>query len=125
MGRATCALILLLPLLAEQALAGGASLKAPGGGVAQGRAERLAKLSLDCIDQEYPNKTGDIYESPRSLRAPRQMHPVFFGCYDWHSSVHGHWALARVLRLFPGSAMHEEIAGRLDAHLRPEWVARE
>ena len=65
-------------------------------------AARLAELPLRCIDQEYPNKTGHVIEgAPDARLTPRQLHPAFYGCFDWHSSVHGHWALVRLLKSFP------------------------
>ena len=53
------------------------------------------------IQQEYPNKPGDVLNDATRRQAPRAMHPAFYGCFDWHSSVHGHWMLVRLLRQFP------------------------
>jgi hypothetical protein len=65
-------------------------------------AAKLAELPLRCIDQQYPNKTGHVIEDDSDARlTPRQLHPAFFGCFDWHSSVHGHWTLLRLLKSFP------------------------
>ncbi len=65
-------------------------------------AERFAALALTCVDREFPNKPEQVIESADDVRAPKQFHPAFFGCYDWHSSVHGHWLLARLLKTHPG-----------------------
>lgn len=81
------------------------------------RAASLAKLALAGIEKEFPNKPGDVLESPEDLRTPRQMHPAFYGCFDWHSSVHGHWMLVRLLRSEPGMAQAAEIRACLDRHL--------
>ena len=62
-------------------------------------AERFAALALKCLHQEYPNKISHTMTSDADARAPRELTPAFFGCYDWHSAVHGHWLLARLVRL--------------------------
>jgi hypothetical protein len=65
-------------------------------------ASLLASLPLKCIDQEYPNKTSHTSLSDSDhLLTPKQLHPAFYGCFDWHSCVHGHWMLVRLLKLFP------------------------
>ena len=64
-------------------------------------AERFARLALACVHQEYPNKIAHVMSSDADARPPRELTPSFYGCYDWHSSVHGHWLLARVARLHP------------------------
>ena len=84
------------------------------------RAVALARLALAGIDKEFPNKPGDVIEKAEDLRTPRAMHPAFYGSFDWHSSVHGHWMLVRLLRLFPGIQNAAEIRSRLDAHLSAE-----
>jgi hypothetical protein len=64
-------------------------------------AERFARLALACVHQEYPNKIAHVMSSDADARPPRELTPAFYGCYDWHSSVHGHWLLARLARLHP------------------------
>lgn len=65
-------------------------------------ATKLALLPLKCMEQEFPNKTNHTsYKDSDHILLPRQLHPAFYGCFDWHSSVHGHWMLIRLLRLFP------------------------
>ncbi len=65
-------------------------------------ATRLALLPLKCIEQEFPNKTNHTsYRDSDHVLLPRQLHPAFYGCFDWHSSVHGHWMLIKILKLFP------------------------
>lgn len=64
-------------------------------------AERFANLALDCIHREYPNKIAHVLQSDQDVRPPRELTPVFYGCFDWHSAVHGHWLLARLVRTFP------------------------
>ena len=64
-------------------------------------AERLANLALACVHRPYPTKIGHVLNSDQDVKLPREMTPAFYGCYDWHSSVHGHWMLARLARTFP------------------------
>ena len=67
----------------------------------QQEAARFAKLALDCVHQEYPNKIAHSLLSDADVKPPRELTPAFYGCYDWHSSVHGHWLLARLARMYP------------------------
>lgn len=85
----------------------------------------FAKLALAGLDKEYPNKPQHVMTGPESKLSPRELHPAFFGCFDWHSSVHGHWMLVRLLKLDPQQAMAAEIHKRLDAHLTVESLKRE
>ena len=64
-------------------------------------AERFAKLALACVHKEYPNKIAHVLNSDADVAPPRKLTPAFCGCYDWHSSVHGHWLLVRLVRTFP------------------------
>lgn len=64
-------------------------------------AGRFAALALDCVHREYPNKIAHVLDSDADVAPPRALTPAFFGCFDWHSSVHGHWLLARLARLQP------------------------
>jgi hypothetical protein len=88
------------------------------------RAGQLAALSLACVDKEYPNKTSDVADGDETVRPPRVLHPAFFGCFDWHSAVHGHWALVRLMKTvgFADAGKAREI---LDAHFTPERIAGE
>lgn len=88
-------------------------------------AARFAQLALDCIDREYPNQIHHVLSGDADVAPPRQLSPVFFGCYDWHSSVHGHWLLVRVLRMFPTAANAARMRATLAAHFTAERVAGE
>jgi len=88
-------------------------------------ADRFARLALSCVAREYPNKPEHVLEGPADLKAPQALHPAFFGCYDWHSSVHGHWMLARLLRLDAGLASAAEIRDVLGSHLTENAAAAE
>ena len=61
-------------------------------------AERFARLALDCVQREYPNKIAHVMNSAADAGTPSALYPVFYGCFDWHSAVHGHWLLVRQLR---------------------------
>ncbi len=65
------------------------------------QANRLAELPLACVNTEYPNKLGQILGSDNDLKSPKALHPTFYGCFDWHSAVHGHWSMVSLLRQFP------------------------
>src|SRR6516225_1705431 len=64
-------------------------------------AQRFARLALACVHKEYPNKLAHSLNSDSDVAPPRKLTPAFYGCYDWHSSVHGHWLLVRLARSFP------------------------
>jgi hypothetical protein len=65
------------------------------------QANRLAQLPIDCIQTEYPNKLNQVIGSDEDLQSPQALHPAFYGCFDWHSAVHGHWSLVSLLKQFP------------------------
>src|SRR5664279_183853 len=88
-------------------------------------ADRFAGLVLKCVRQEYPNKLDHVMNGAGEVQAPRDLHPAFYGCFDWHSSVHGHWMLVRLLREHPGLSRAAEIRAVLDENLAPERIAAE
>ena len=88
-------------------------------------AARFTKLALACVHQEYPNKLAHVLNDGRDVRAPSQLTPAFYGCYDWHSAVHGHWLLARLVRLFPRAGFAAEAKKALAKSLTPKNVAAE
>ena len=88
-------------------------------------AARFAAVALGHVRREYPNKPGNVMAGPQDARSPRDLHPVFYGSFDWHSCVHAYWMLARLLRLFPAMAPAGEIRALFDAQLTPEAVAGE
>ncbi|MCO8242723.1 MULTISPECIES: DUF2891 domain-containing protein [unclassified Haladaptatus] len=87
-------------------------------------AETLSEYPLESIETEFPHFVGSV-DSPNGVERPKERHPVFFGCYDWHSSVHSHWALIRQLRLFDDHPAESEIRARIDARFTPENIERE
>jgi hypothetical protein len=86
---------------------------------------RFARLALACVHQEYPNKIAHVLSSDADVRPPRELTPAFYGCYDWHSSVHGHWLLARLARIAPSSPQAVEARAALARSLTPENIAAE
>jgi hypothetical protein len=88
-------------------------------------AERFARLALSCVQREYPSKIAHVMNGDADARPPRELTPAFFGCYDWHSAVHGHWLLARLLRLRPQAAFAAEARAALARNLTPGNVAAE
>lgn len=81
------------------------------------QASSFARVALKGIQKEYPNKPADVLNSAADVKNPRAMHPAFYGCYDWHSSVHGHWMLVRLVRLFPDLPEAKQIRAVLAEHL--------
>src|SRR5262245_59870031 len=65
------------------------------------QASAFAKLALKGIRKEYPNKPEHVLSGAGDVKSPKALHPAFYGCYDWHSCIHGHWMLARLLGTFP------------------------
>ena len=90
-------------------------------------ASLLAALPLKCILQQYPNKTGHVVQgdSDQVNSAPAQLHPVFYGCFDWHSSVHGHWMLLTLLKKFPQLPQAATIRAAINSTLTAQHIATE
>ena len=83
----------------------------------QESASNFARITLKCVQKEYPNQPGLILNAAEDVQVPSRVHPAFYGCYDWHSSVHGHWMLARLIRMFPALPEKDQIVSALDANL--------
>lgn len=90
-------------------------------------APRFARLALGCVTREYPNLIAHVLTDPSHVLLPRQLHPAFYGCFDWHSAVHGHWLLAHLLRAHGGAGTLPEadIRAALDANLTAENLKAE
>ena len=88
-------------------------------------AARFARVALQNIQQEFPNKLDHVMNAPNEVQSPRALHPIFFGSYDWHSSVHMHWLLVRLLRLHPALLQAGEIRALLDRQFTNEKVLAE
>lgn len=88
-------------------------------------ASHFAELALRCVAREYPNKPDHVMNTEKDVLGPRSMHPVFYGCFDWHSSVHGHWMLVRLLRIFPNLPEAPRIRAILNSNLAAANVRME
>lgn len=99
-----------------------ASLPTPREGVVT---DRFARLALSCIHKEYPNKISHVLNSAADAAPPRQLYPAFYGCFDWHSSVHGHWLLARILNTDPQTPYADAIKAALAQSFTAENIAGE
>ncbi|HXI02566.1 MAG TPA: DUF2891 domain-containing protein, partial [Candidatus Saccharimonadales bacterium] len=104
---------------------GGDAGPAAPAGADSGFATRFARLALACVHKEYPNQIAHVLQSDADVKPPRELTPVFYGCYDWHSAVHGHWLLARLARLHPGAAFEAPAREALDQSFTPERVEGE
>jgi len=104
---------------------GHAETMRPGDRLADAQVAEFAELALEGIVREYPNKPSQVMVGPESVQSPRELHPVFFGCFDWHSSVHGHWMLARLAKVRPDAPIVPRIRRLLDEQLTAEKLARE
>jgi hypothetical protein len=91
----------------------------------QTEASHFASLALKCVRKEYPNKPDHTINDADDVRNPRTMHASFYGCYDWHSSVHGHWMLVHLLRLFPSMPEARDIRVALNANLSARNIKNE
>jgi hypothetical protein len=86
------------------------------------QANHLASLPIKCLQQEYPNKLGQMLVDSTEIQSPKQLHPAFYGCFDWHSSVHGHWSLVYLLKKFPNLSNRELIIKKLQTNLSKENI---
>tara|TARA_R110000868_G_scaffold194178_3_gene439509 strand:+ start:4999 stop:6114 length:1116 start_codon:yes stop_codon:yes gene_type:complete len=89
------------------------------------QANRLAQLPLHCMDTEYPNKLGQTLGSDADLKTPKTLHPAFYGCFDWHSAVHGHWSLVRLLKMYSDLDNSEAIKEELLKSISKENILTE
>jgi DUF2891 family protein len=119
------ALVAALPLVPAGAIAAQAPSPAAAPTVDAAVAGRFAALALACVHREYPNKISHSLNGDEDVRPPRELTPAFYGCYDWHSAVHGHWLLARLARRFPGAPFAAQARAALAQSLTPANVAAE
>ena len=88
-------------------------------------AKYLYHFAFDCIDQEYPNKLGQVLGDGSYLKEPSELHPAFYGCFDWHSSVHGHWTLLNILKNHPNFEFKDEVWAKLKMNITKENILKE
>lgn len=87
-------------------------------------AKRLLSLPMKCAQKEYPNKLGQVLNEKGDLKSPAELHPAFYGCFDWHSSVHGHWLMVKLLSNYP-ELVHDSVLNVLQTNLSNENIQRE
>ncbi len=97
-------------------------LPAPREGVVT---DRFARLALSCIHREYPNKISHLMNSAADIGTPSELFPAFYGCFDWHSSVHGHWLLVRILNTDPDTPYRAAILSALSQSFTADHIAGE
>jgi hypothetical protein len=88
-------------------------------------AAKLIQLVLNCIKQEYPHSGIYWFDNDEDIKPPRELTPVFYGCLDWHSAVHGHWLLARLARYFPEASFQTTVREALAQSFTPEKIQGE
>ena len=116
---------LAFPLLAGASMIPAQQPKDQPLSLTQGQASHFASLAMKCIQKEYPNKLDHVNNDAADVRSPRAMHGAFYGCFDWHSSVHGHWMLIHLLRLFPSMPEAPAIRAALNYNLDAKNIAGE
>ncbi len=88
-------------------------------------AAKFAELALSCVHKEYPNKISHVLRGDSDVLAPRKLTPAFYGCFDWHSAVHGHWLLVRLTRLFPDAEFSKRARQELARSFTEKNIANE
>ena len=114
--RAAVALVLMWLSVAAPAAAQGLDAAAAG---------RFATLALECVHQEYPNKISHVLTTDQDVAPPRELTPAFFGCFDWHSAVHGHWLLTRLARVYPDAEFAPLARAAIGQSLTPDKIQGE
>src|SRR5436305_1647819 len=119
--RSRIAPILLEPMLLAFSgpLAAATPAAAARAALDEAAAARFAALALKCLHQEYPNHISHTLGGDADARAPRELTPAFYGCYDWHSAVHAHWLLVRLIRLIPDAPFAPEARAAVAQSLAP------
>src|SRR5260221_12949913 len=125
MPKSTTAVLSIVLILASPLLVPGHATRADQLTLTQTEAAPFASLAMKCIQKEYPNKLDYVNNDANDVRSPRAMHGSFYGCFDWHSSVHGHWMLVHLLRLFPAMPEAREIRAALNANLAAKNISSE
>ena len=87
----------------------------------QHQADAFARMPLTYLRQEYPNHIMHLLNDDGDVLPPRELHPIFYGCFDWHSAVHGYWLLLRCVRLYPELPCRDAIVALFDEHLTAAW----
>ena len=118
-------LITLLLILLGPTTVFASQMNGDGKSLNDKQASHFAELAMKCVAREYPNKPEHVINNASEVRSPKALHPAFYGCYDWHSSVHGHWMLVRLLKTFPNLPETYQIRGALNEDLTAENIQAE
>ena len=89
------------------------------------QAQRLSQLPIDCAEVEYPNKLNQVIGDSSDLQSPKALHPAFYGCFDWHSAVHGHWSMVSLLKSFPELGNATLLREILSRNITTENISKE
>lgn len=120
---------LLVPACAEDTGKGNTTASSLNGTLPPARPDvvedRFARLAFDCIHREYPNKISHVMNNADDARTPSQLTPMFYGCFDWHSSVHGHWLLVRILKRTDSEPLREALRLKLERSFTRAKASRE
>src|SRR3712207_4922987 len=125
MSGAASAVFTILLVLTAEARPTRMDEQAPQENLGRAAASHFARLALKCVRKEYPNKIDHVLSDVSEVRSPRALHPAFYGCYDWHSSVHAHWMLVRLRRLCPDLPEARDIRAAFDESLAAESLREE
>ncbi len=87
--------------------------------------KQLMELPIHCVNTEYPNKLSQVLEKKSDLKSPKELHPSFYGCFDWHSSVHGHWSLVKLLKNNPNISNFNEVLQLLEKDISKQNILTE
>ena len=119
--------LILLPLLFSTLLSVEKPDQLPklGKPLSESQINAFARMALTNINREFPNKPSNVMQTEKDARLPSEMHPVFYGCFDWHSAVHGHWMLLRLLKLYPELEISHEIRKKLNTQFTSEKLNQE
>lgn len=117
--------VFLLVLLSAHSLLAQPKRDSHSMSLTEAQASHFADLAMKCVGKEYPNKPEHVMNDRQDVQSPKALHPAFFGCYDWHSSVHGHWMLVRLLRTFPNLSRGAELRKALGDNLSAENIRAE
>jgi len=88
-------------------------------------AVHFSNLALHCVQTEFPNKLGHVIIDSTQIKRPTELHPTFYGCFDWHSSVHGHWMMVRILKIFPNISNRDRIISAINENITKENILSE
>jgi hypothetical protein len=118
-----CRAIFLLVIVIGSGQATASKNTGESGSISAHEAVNLMQLCLSCAETEYPNRLSQTLRDDDDLASPKLLHPAFYGCFDWHSAVHGHWSMVRLFKAFSGIEGGDKAIAILQQHITPANVA--